>query len=254
MKKLRTAFKVLRTFGWTHTYLLVLKKIGIRDKVKSVNLTAEIDIKSQEDLISFLQNKFGISDDVLSHATKLIADLYENQSFSRSYQRKQFFDESYDFGKKTGFITTSVILHLKPKIVLETGVAAGLSSSLILKALANLPGKGKLVSVDITEKCGELIPTELKKLWELKILKGRKDSAFQSLIENLESCDLFIHDSDHSLTWQNFEISTVLQRFPLIRVIIVDDPTNDLLEKKLDNFERVIVGEDKKISAIFVRS
>lgn len=253
MKKLRTATRVLRTFGWKHTIFLTLKKINIHKDTEVVDLARYINIKNEDDLLSFLRNKLEIDDKLIDCATKLISELDGNETFSKSYRRTQFFDENYDIGKNTGFILTALVLKLNPRIVLETGVAAGLSSSYVLKALSSLPKKGRLVSVDITEGCGELIPSELKELWNLEILRGRKQLAFETVVKQLEWCDVFIHDSDHSSKWQNFEIATVLQYFPDLRILIVDDPTAGLLNNEMENFERVVIGEENKIAAIFVR-
>lgn len=113
------------------------------------------------------------------------------------------------------FALYSLVKYIRPNLVLETGVSAGVSSYFILKAL-NENGYGTLMSLDLpnytdpkgyinkdgvldmayTPKelgVGWLVPEKYKKRW--KLLVG--DSL--SLLPNIsEKPDIFFHDSDHS--------------------------------------------------------
>lgn len=89
---------------------------------------------------------------------------------------------------------------MKPSIVVETGVASGVSSTYILASLqAN--GGGRLFSIDFpnsadTLPTGWLVPENLKDRWEL--LVGKSSERLPILLREIGEVDIFLHDSDHS--------------------------------------------------------
>lgn len=114
----------------------------------------------------------------------------------------------------------------KPRIVIETGVLAGLSTSLILQALKD-NNSGTLYSIDIgivdrgyktaggdvhvdkyvKRELGWLVPEDLKKNWQLLI--GDSKTLLPDLLNKLKSVDIFLHDSEHTYETMMFEYSTV---------------------------------------------
>jgi predicted O-methyltransferase YrrM len=88
-----------------------------------------------------------------------------------------------------------IVKITKPKIVVETGVWWGFSTSFILKALDE-NGHGHLYSIDIEQKSGRAIPKYLKKRWTF--ICGSSRTHLQPLLEAVGPIDIFIHDSDHS--------------------------------------------------------
>lgn len=103
--------------------------------------------------------------------------------------------------------------NFKPEIVVETGVAYGLSSSYILQAL-NLNKKGKLISIDniirpwhTREKIGSAIPIQFRS--SHTIIMGNSLIELRKLVKSLSSLDIFIHDSRHTYDYMmgEFQIS-----------------------------------------------
>lgn len=111
-----------------------------------------------------------------------------------------------------GVMLYAIIRSLKPEVILETGVASGLSSAYMLLALEENK-KGKLYSIDLPfeegsesdewasllpkgEKSGWLIPENLRHRWLLKL--GSSSEVMPAILEELKSIDIFFHDSDHS--------------------------------------------------------
>ncbi|MFI8281007.1 class I SAM-dependent methyltransferase [Streptomyces sp. NPDC085929] len=121
---------------------------------------------------------------------------------------------------------TSAVLYglsrlLKPQSVVETGVADGRSSWLILAALER-NGSGVLHSFDVNHTAGRLVGEHPQ--WQLEIL-GPKDPAasFSRALERVGSIDLFFHDSDHLYLPQMFEYGQAWPRMTQSGVFASDD-------------------------------
>lgn len=130
---------------------------------------------------------------------------------------------------------------LKPEIMIETGVAHGSSSWIILNAM-HKNSKGRLISIDLPNKdtnkaynfneipdTGWLVPEILKSRWDLHL-----GSATELLPELLKkySPDIFFHDSDHSFKHMYFEFTTVIKSMKKGSIILSDDVhKNEAFEK-----------------------
>jgi predicted O-methyltransferase YrrM len=111
----------------------------------------------------------------------------------------------------------------RPTLVVETGVANGYSTVLILSALKR-NGHGRLLSVDVNANVGTLVRDEGTERWELSILpRRRRRSALAALIGGISEIDLFIHDSDHSYGWQAFEYAMAWPRLAWDGILFSDD-------------------------------
>lgn len=107
-------------------------------------------------------------------------------------------------GGELGLMLYMAVRILRPEVVVETGVANGISSSFILKALSD-NCSGRLYSVDLHyregvavppgRKLGWVIPEELRDRWSL--LLGESAKVLPRLLNDLGYIDLFLHDSRH---------------------------------------------------------
>lgn len=91
---------------------------------------------------------------------------------------------------------------LKPGCVVETGVAAGVSSCFILQAMQD-NGRGRLHSIEYAptiepygKKAGWLVPEDLRHNWELVIGDSKRE--LPPLLSRVGSVDCFMHDSLHT--------------------------------------------------------
>jgi Methyltransferase domain len=116
---------------------------------------------------------------------------------------------------------------LRPATVLETGVAYGVSSSFITKALA-VNGHGELHSVDrapvrpdVEGFIGMLVPDELRSRWTLH--RGTSRRLLPRLLPELEGLSLFIHDSQHTYRNVSWELRTVAPYLTRPAAMLVDD-------------------------------
>lgn len=115
---------------------------------------------------------------------------------------------------------------LRPDVVVETGVANGVTSSFLLQAL-ELNGAGELHSIDRPPPgtdpslVGRLVPAELRGRWTLH--RGASKSVLPALVSGLGPIGLFVHDSRHS--WRNVrrELRTISPRLARPAAVIVDD-------------------------------
>ena len=121
----------------------------------------------------------------------------------------------------------AVTRHLRPRVVVETGVARGFSSASVLLAMrAN--GVGHLYSIDLPElnmirdgDLGAAVSDDLKSRWTL--LTGASKRLLPKLLERTGSIDVFLHDSLHTAANMTFEMETA---WPALRsggVLFVDD-------------------------------
>jgi predicted O-methyltransferase YrrM len=110
---------------------------------------------------------------------------------------------SADLYAKKILLQYAVVRAIKPKIVVETGVANGVSSAYLLLALqAN--GRGTLYSVGLNDpqylpagkSLGWVVPQELRSTW--KLLLGDSRTILPGLLDGIDSTDIFIHDSLHT--------------------------------------------------------
>lgn len=121
-----------------------------------------------------------------------------------------------------------LVCHLQPAQVVETGVAHGLSSRMMLQALAHT-GDGRLSSIDlpamtIDERRAEIgvaVPVELRERWTY--LEGSSRRRLPGLLRELGQIQLFVHDSLHSTRNVRWELTTAWRALAPGGVVVVDD-------------------------------
>lgn len=116
---------------------------------------------------------------------------------------------------------------LRPKIVLETGVAYGVNSAFILKALAENQ-EGLLHSIDLPplgpmheSYVGALVADSVRKNWILH--RGPSKRVMPKLLPMLGSVDLFVHDSLHTYANIRRELGMITPYLAPRAVVVVDD-------------------------------
>jgi hypothetical protein len=127
-------------------------------------------------------------------------------------------------------VVGTAVTVTKPDVVLETGVAAGITSATALAAMQS-NGRGHLYSIDLpplgTSKeadIGGAIPPELRERWTLEV--GPSRILLPKMVERLGSLDIFLADADHSYASQLAEYRTA---WPALRdggLLISDDVAN----------------------------
>jgi predicted O-methyltransferase YrrM len=116
-----------------------------------------------------------------------------------------------------------IVRARKPRIVLETGVANGSSSLVMLAALAR-NGAGELHSTDVSSDVGCLLNNGERTAWKYHLITGSNHRrVFEAVVHGLPPIDLFFHDSDHRFAWQMFEFETVRRRMSADGLLGSDD-------------------------------
>lgn len=143
---------------------------------------------------------------------------------------------------------------LKPVVVVETGVAYGVTSAFLLQAL-QVNQNGRLYSVDLPplgrdgdSYVGALIPEDLKSRWQLS--RGSTKRLMPKLLSRLGTIDLFVHDSLHTYRNMRREFEQV---WPILKpggAVIADDIEGNLAFQELralpDVSASVVMKEQSK--------
>ena len=156
-------------------------------------------------------------------------NIYKNELLNDKKLEKKFLSSKKEIAKFNSFknkiekniqyqVLYSLIRCNKIKNILTTGVADGSQEAIILSAL-HKNNEGNLISLDLpgkkgyltfdqnleTADIGNLIPEEYKTKWNL-ILDDSRFCLANILKKN--DFDMFIHDSNHTISHMNFEYAT----------------------------------------------
>jgi hypothetical protein len=121
-----------------------------------------------------------------------------------------------------------VAQHTRPEAVIETGVAHGVTSRIVLEALEQ-NRHGHLWSIDLPfpfdhrlhTETGILVTDACRSRWSY--LKGASKLRLPPLLAEVGHVDIFIHDSLHTAENTVFEMEQVASAMPEGGVMLVDD-------------------------------
>jgi hypothetical protein len=123
------------------------------------------------------------------------------------------------------------VRHLRPTTVVETGVARGVTSRVILEALsANV--EGHLWSIDLPHpfapelhhETASAVPGGRHDRWTY--VRGSSRRRLPALLAQLVEIDLFVHDSLHTARNMRFEMNSAWAALRIGGVMLVDDVYN----------------------------
>jgi hypothetical protein len=134
--------------------------------------------------------------------------------------------------------------HLRPRHVVETGVARGMTTRVALEALRH-NGDGRLWSIDVpplierglASQTGAAVPAAVRDRWELVLGSSRR--RLPSLVGALGRVDVFVHDSMHTGRNVSFELGSIWPVLSPGGVILVDDVDHN---DAFDTFTRTTPG------------
>lgn len=201
--------------------VFILEKLIASPRFFSRNILVEKQIKKARNAID---------------KTTLLYKTY-GKSFDYTKQKSYAVLKSHLWSKSQ--ILYFLVRKLRPKVVVETGVAAGESTGYILQALKD-NSFGKLYSIDLPfqwyiygnhklhldslpvgKKSAYLVPSNLKSNWEL--ILGNTYDKLPALLKELGEINIFIHDSEHSDQTMTFEYETCWPYIKKNGLLVSDD-------------------------------
>jgi hypothetical protein len=121
-----------------------------------------------------------------------------------------------------------VTLHARPEVVIETGVAHGVTSRILLEALRQ-NDSGQLWSIDLPfpfdhrlhADTGVAVTDACRPRWTY--LEGSSRQRLPGLVAEVGHVEMFIHDSLHTAKNTLFEMERAASAMPVGGVMLVDD-------------------------------
>jgi hypothetical protein len=120
-----------------------------------------------------------------------------------------------------------LVRHLRPRNIVETGVARGFTSRFILEAL-EWNGSGHLWSIDLPplnpalrSQVGMAVGDRLRERWTY--IEGSSRRHLPRLLSQLGEIDLFIHDSLHTERNVRFELDRAWKVLKPGGALVIDD-------------------------------
>jgi hypothetical protein len=131
------------------------------------------------------------------------------------------------------------VRHLRPSKVVETGVARGATTRVILEALSQ-NGNGHLWSIDLPHlfapeihgETGAAIPGRKHDRWTY--IRGSSRRRLPKLLAELGTVDLFVHDSLHTQRNMYFEMNRAWPKLDAGGLMLVDDVYNQSFHSFVD--------------------
>lgn len=174
-----------------------------------------------------------VSDSNIVSLRRFLDEPFQDAEFyAHLRQSEHIFSEaeitSADFYAKKVLLQYALVRAIKPSVILETGVASGVSTAYMLLALKK-NNHGKLDSIELGDteylprgrEPGWIVPSWLRNRWEMHI--GDSRMLLGPIAQGLAPLDIFIHDSLHTYDHMMFEFD---KAYPFLRpggVLIADD-------------------------------
>jgi predicted O-methyltransferase YrrM len=163
-------------------------------------------------LLKHQESKSGISAQTLNEGKMLFRELITKQS-GKNYGK------NFDCEEGLAAFLYSYVLTNKPAVIVETGVANGITTNILMEALEKTGGA--LHSFDIDPKTQNVYRGKGK--WSFHLLTKDYKSALKNKVKEIGAVDLWIHDSNHGYSWQAFEYSLALETLAEDGVLVSDD-------------------------------
>lgn len=190
---------------------------------ETTNFTYEID--NEAELAAFVAAAYSLEHDlVAAYLRELAEDTELHTRLTARLGRMPGAKPRPLFGRRAGWY--AIVRLAQPELAVETGVHNGLGSAAILRALERNAAEGhegRLVSFDIDPRCGGILDEELRDRWEF-VQTSSRDVFTEWVRASDEPVSFFVHDSDHSLEHESFELETFWPRFAPGAAVLTDNP------------------------------
>jgi predicted O-methyltransferase YrrM len=134
---------------------------------------------------------------------------------------------AHDADEGLARIAWCIVRHLRPQRVVETGVARGITSRILLEGLER-NGEGRLWSIDLPmlrtrwhDQTAAAVPASLRARWTY--VRGSTRRRLPGLLADLGEIDVFVHDSAHTYANMRFEFETAWRALRAGGVLVSHD-------------------------------
>lgn len=154
----------------------------------------------------------------------------------------------------TALVLYAAVRLQRTRVMLETGVADGMSTAVVLAAMER-NGVGELHSIDIADDVGAFV--EDRSRWTLHVVPGNNPAAVTRVIESVAPIDLFFHDGDHRYAQQSAEYEASWKALRPGGLLISDDVDwscafLDFVEA--NGLETTMLLDERKVAGAIVKA
>lgn len=173
------------------------------------NFTYAISEKSENYLGALLANGLGTTYETIGrYFSEIQQDELLNKHFYKQINdspERYFSDLPIRYGRRIGWY--ALVRHLKPKLVIESGIDRGVGTCVLAAAILRNQSEGydgRVVGLDINPYAGRYIKAPYDQVVDVV-----RTSSLDYLNEFDGKIDLFLHDSDHAydFEWQEFSLA-----------------------------------------------
>jgi len=179
------------------------------------------------DVLALLFPNIEIPEYDLNELNVHFEQFFQKLDLEKYPSKKKPYPLEYSLENESALLLYLICKILKPKKVVETGVAYGLSSSYILQAM-NENNYGELYSLDYLfrpweskQMIGSIIPNYLRNRFNL--VYGIASKKLKQFLLLNKEIDIFIHDSDHTYKNMMFEYDISWPHIKKGGLLISDD-------------------------------
>lgn len=153
-----------------------------------------------------------ISEETLIEGEQIFREVLQEKSGNN-------YEKNFDCEIGLASFLYAYILTNKPLTVVETGVANGITTNVIMKAL-EVTG-GVLHSFDIDDRTQNVYTGSGN--WHFHLLSGNLEESLEAQILKIKDIELWIHDSNHGYLWQTYEYRLARRVLSPHGVLVSDD-------------------------------
>jgi len=147
-------------------------------------------------------------------------------------------------------------VHTQPAAVVETGVAHGVTTRIVLEALMR-NGRGHLWSVDLPfpfdhrlhGETGVAVTEQCRPRWTY--VEGTSKARLPGVVKEAGEVQMFIHDSLHTARNTIFEMEQVFRAMPIGGVMLIDDIKSHegfaVFAKRHSDYRTIVAPSDDKV-------
>lgn len=187
---------------------------------ETTNFTYDID--NLDELVGFIAAQLGAPQaDVRRYAEELLGDHALADRLAARLASRRDRKPTPLYGRRIGWYCAARVL--KPKLLVETGVADGLGSAVLIRAMERNAAEGspgEVIGIDIDPTAGWLLDDELRSHHQLVIEDSH--TALPRLLRGRQ-LDLFIHDSNHHYEHEATEYRLVAPALAPHAVVLSDN-------------------------------